>query len=315
MKVKKILKKAATIVIFFLIVSFLCFTLIKIAPGDTVRNMLGAEASGITEEQLEEMREELGLNDPLIVQYVLWLERAVHLDFGSSYINGRPVTEELAESIVPTLVLTLTSVLVMAAVTLPLGILSAVKRNTWIDKIINGFCMIFTAIPTFWLGLLCILLFAVRLHWFPTTGSLTLRGLVLPSLTLGVNMAPQYIRLLRENLIESMKKDFVVSARAKGIPEWRIFLFHIFRDSMIPVLTMFGVSLGSLLGGAVITETIFGLPGIGNLAVTALNNSDYTVLQGFLMLLGVMVFVINNVMEVLYRKINPAITLKEVDRR
>jgi peptide/nickel transport system permease protein len=310
-----VLKKILSIIGFFLVVSFICFVLIKIAPGDPVRNMLGGEAAGITEDQLEQMREELGLNDPIVVQYVLWLQRAVHLDFGTSYMTNAEVTEELAESIVPTLVLSAASLVVMAAVSLPLGILSAKKKDSIADKVINGFCMIFTAIPTFWLGLLCILLFSVKLHWFPTMGSMTVKGLVLPSVTLGVNMAPQYIKLLRENLIDSMKKDFVTSARARGIPERQIFWKHIFRDSMIPVLTVFGVSLGSLLGGAVITETIFGFPGIGKLAIDALNNSDYTVLQGFLMLLGVMVFVINNVMEILYRKINPAIALKEVDKR
>ncbi len=319
MKKRKILlsvfKKIVSIAAFFLVVSFICFILIKIAPGDPVRNMLGGEAAGITEEQLEQMRDDLGLNEPLLVQYGLWLERAVHLDFGTSYMTRKSVTEELANSIVPTLVLTLASIIVMMLVSMPLGIMAAKKKDSWFDKAVNGFCMVFTAIPTFWLGLLCILFFSVKLHWFPTMGSMTVKGLVLPSLTLGVNMAPQYIKLLRENLIDSMKKDFVTSARARGISERRIFWHHIFRDSMIPVLTVFGVSLGSLLGGAVITETIFGFPGIGKLAIDALNNNDYTVLQGFLMLLGIMVFIINNVIELLYRKINPAIALKEVDKR
>lgn len=315
MKIRKTGSKIISTIAFFLVVSFMCFILIKIAPGDPVRNMLGVDAGGITQEQLDEIRASLGLDQPLLVQYGLWLKKAVHLDFGTSYMSHRAVTGELGRSILPTLVLSAASLLVMMIVSLPFGIIAALHKDSLADKAINGFCMVFTSIPTFWLGLLCIQIFSVKFHLFPTTGSMSLRGLFLPSLTLGVNMAPQYIRMLRENLIESREKDFIMTARAKGIPENRIFWLHIFRDSMIPVLTVFGVSLGNLLGGAVITETIFGFPGIGKLAIDALNNSDYTMLQGFLMLLGVMVFVINNVMELLYRIVNPAIALKEVDRK
>jgi peptide/nickel transport system permease protein len=316
MNAKKIANKIVSTAVFFLFLSICCFVLIKMAPGDTVRNMLGVDSGSITMEQLEQIRTQLGLNQPLYIQYWLWLQKAVQLDFGNSYISQRPVVLEILRSLESTLVLSAGSLLVMVLVSLPLSIFAAVYRDSWFDRAVTGFCMTFTSIPTFWLCLLMLQFFSVELHLFPTIGDIgNPISMVLPCLTLGVNMAPQYINLLRQNLLESKEKDFVRSARARGIPEYRIFILHILRDSMIPVLTVFGVSLGSLLGGAVITENIFTIPGIGKLAIDAIHSNDYTVLQGFLMVLGAMVFMVNNILDVLYGIINPAISLKEMEKR
>lgn len=313
---KKVFSKIVTTILFFLTLSIVCFLIIKIAPGDPVKNLLGVNSGSATEEEYNELKESLGLNKPIYEQYVLWLEKAVKLDFGRSYMTQRPVTSELLRCIKPTALLASLAIIVMVLVSLPLGILAAIYKGSLFDRIVNGFCMMFTSVPTFWLGLLLIQLFSVNLRWLPTTGDIEKPiSLILPSLTLGLNMSPQYIKLLRENLISSRNKDFIRSARAKGIPEGRIFFFHSLRDCLIPVVTVFGVSLGSLLGGTVITEAIFSLPGIGKLALDALTRGDYTVIQGYLMLLGFIVFIINNVLDITYRIINPEIALKEEKNR
>lgn len=308
-------KKVFETLLFFLILTFISFLVVKLAPGDPVRNILGVDDLTATAEQIEALREELGLNKPIIVQYGMWLGRLVQLDLGQSVMTHKSVVSEIASAFPATLILTFSSLFVMLLMALPLGILAALYRDSFIDKFANGFSLFGTSIPGFWLGLIIIDLFAVRLKLFPAMGIGGISHLVLPSLTLGISMAPPYIRLLRASIIESKQKDFVRAARARGIDEKSIFFFHIFRDSLLPVVTVFGVSLGSLLGGTVITEVIFGYPGLGKLAIEAIVKRDYAVIQGFILFMGVMVFIINTLLDRSYRWINPAIVIKEVEQR
>ena len=307
-------KKIFETVLFFLILTFVSFIVVKSAPGDPVRNILGVDDLTATKAQIEELREELGLNKPILVQYLNWLGRLVRLDLGQSVMTHKSVVSEIFGAFPATLVLALSSLFMMALISFPLGILAAVFKGSWIDRFANGFSLLGTAIPGFWLGLIIINIFAVKLHLFPAMGIGSFKHLVLPSLTLGISMAPPYIRLLRSSLIESRSREFVRAVRARGVDEKHIFFFHVLRDSLLPVVTVFGVSLGSLLGGTVITEVIFGYPGLGKLAIDAIIKRDYAVIQGFILFLGVLVFIINNLLDRIYRIINPAIAIKEKEQ-
>ncbi|HWR39976.1 MAG TPA: nickel ABC transporter permease [Patescibacteria group bacterium] len=308
-------RKLLETVAFLFLLTVISFFLIKLAPGDPVRNILGAEDLVVTQAQIDELRKEMGLDQPLYLQYAHWFGKLTQLDLGKSITTHRDVVTEIVRVVPATLTLALSSLLVMSVIAFPLGILSALYRGSLVDKFANVFSLFGTSIPGFWLGLILIDLFAVRLGWLPTMGIGKISHLVLPSLTLGISMAPPYIRLLRASLIESMQKDYIRAARARGIGPVHIFFFHILRDSLLPVLTLFGVSLGSLLGGTVITEVLFGYPGLGSLAVTALLKKDYAVVQGFLLFMGIIAFAVNSLMDQFYRLANPAISIKEVEQR
>lgn len=308
-------KRICDTILFFLLLTFASFLIVMVAPGDPVRNILGVEDLVASQEQIDELREDMGLNDPIYVQYSRWLWKILHLNMGTSVMTKRDVFTEIIRAFPATLILTISSLFVTFLISMPLGTLSAFYKGRWIDRLTNGYCMVATSIPGFWLGLILIGLFAVKLRLLPAMGIGSLNHLVLPSVTLGISMSPPYIRLLRASLIESKQKDFVRAARARGIGEKNIFIFHILRDSLIPVVTVFGVSLGSLLGGTVVTEVIFGYPGLGKLAVDAILKRDYALIQGFVLMVGVMVYLINFTLDRTYRWINPAIGIKESDQK
>ncbi len=311
---KRFTNKLLNTCLFFIVLSFVSFMVMKLAPGDPVRNILGIDSAMVTQEEIDELTQEMGLDQPLLVQYGIWLEKAVKLDLGTSIMTKRPVFGELVKAAVPTLKLTAVSMTAMLIIAIPLGVAAAFMKGSIIDRFANGFCMVGTAIPGFWLGLLLLQLFAVKLHMFPVGGSTGDNYLFLPSLTLGISMAPPYIRLLRQSLLETLEKDFVRSAVARGIPFGRIFYFHILRDSILPIITLFGVTLGSLLGGTVVTEVLFSYPGIGKLAIDAIGKRDYTMIQGFLLFLGFAVFIVNTIIDRLHVIINPEFALKERER-
>ena len=257
----------------------------------------------------------MGYDQPISIQYLNWLKKALKFDFGISSMSQRPVVDEILMAIPRTLILTGISILFLIFITVPLGILAAIFRGSFIDKFADLVSVAGTAVPGFWLGLLLIQIFAVKLNIFPTMGMGGLKHLFLPALTLGINMAPPYVRLLRQSILQSKEKDFVRSARAKGVKESTIFFKHILRDSLMPVLTVFGVSIGSLLGGAVVVEVIFGFPGMGKLAVDAIGHNDYNLIQAYLIFLGLGVYIINNLMDLSYRFVDPSIKIKGDESR
>ncbi|MEC1536465.1 ABC transporter permease [Bacillus sonorensis] len=312
---KLIAKRLFELILFLFLLSFISFAFMKAAPGDPVKQMLRVDDVAVTDEQIEEFKEELGFNKPIYIQYWNWFKRFFQLDFGHSYTTGQPVITELSRTFPATLLLTGTSLLVMLLISVPIGTLSALYRDRWLDHTGRLLALIGAALPSFWLGLILIDLFSVRLNWLPSMGAGTFKHLILPSLTLGIAMSGVYVRLVRSSLIESLGQDFIRSARARGISETRIFWFHAFRHCLVPVITIFGVSLGSLLGGTVIIEVLFAYPGVGKLVVDAIIQRDYPIIQGYILFMGIAVVLINLFIDLSYQYLNPEIRIKEAGRR
>ncbi|MFD9625241.1 nickel ABC transporter permease [Peribacillus muralis] len=299
------------VVIFVLVITFISFLFVRLAPGDPVLSILQVDEVSITSEQVQELREELGFNDPLFVQYGHWFIDFIQLDFGNSYLTNQPVMEMIMSGLPATLELAVGALLVMLCIAIPLGSLAALYRGSWIDQISRAVSLVGAAIPSFWLGLLLIDLFAVRWGALPTMGRDGFRSLILPSVTLGLAITSVYVRLLRSSLIDSLSHAFITAARSRGISEMRIFFVHAFRYSLPPVITVFGVSLGSLIGGVVVIEVIFAYPGIGKLVVDSIRSRDYPVIQGYLLVMAIIVFIVNSAVDLSYLYLNPELRLKE----
>ncbi|MEB4783274.1 ABC transporter permease [Paenibacillus jamilae] len=308
---QSIAKKFLTFMLFFLILSFVSFCLLKLVPGDPVRSILRVDDVAVSNQQIADMRSQLGLDQPLPVQYGKWLVQLLQLDFGQSYLTHRPVLTEFIEKLPYTLLLTGGSLFIMLLIALPLGTLSALYRNRWIDSASRVFALIGSSIPSFWLGLLFIEWFAVKLRILPSMGDGTIFHLVLPSLTLGLAMAAVYVRMIRASLIESSGQDFIKAAQARGISPVRIFFRHMFRHSLVPLITVFSESIGSLLGGTVVIEVLFAYPGLGKWIVDAIAARDYPIIQGYTIFMAVFIICLNILVELSYRWINPEIALKE----
>lgn len=303
--------KFVEVLFFLLFITFISFLFIRLAPGDPVLTILNVDELSVSQEQVEALREEMGFNDPLLVQYGLWLLKFVQLDFGSSYITGQPVMDVIVTGLPATLELAVGALIVMLIVSIPLGSLSALYRNSWIDQLSRILSILGAAVPSFWLGLIFIDLFGVRLNWLPIMGRDGWITLVLPSLTLGLAISSVYVRLLRSSLLDSLSQEFIRAARARGLSERRIFFVHAFRHSLPPVITFFGVSLGSLIGGVLVIEVLFAYPGVGKLVVDAIRQRDYPLIQGYILMMAVIVFIVNTGVDLSYRYLNPEMKLKE----
>lgn len=304
-------RKFFEILIFMLFITFVSFLFVRLAPGDPVLTILNVDELSVNQEQVEELREEMGFNKTLLVQYGLWLLKFIKLDFGVSYVTGQPVMDMILIGLPATIELSVGALIVMLVVSIPLGSLSALYRNSWIDQVSRTLSILGAAIPSFWLGLIFIELFGVRVNWFPTMGRDGFISLILPSLTLGLAISSVYVRLLRSSLLDSLGQEFIRAARARGLSEKRIFLVHAFRHSLPPVITVFGVSLGSLIGGVVVIEVLFAYPGIGKLVVDAIRQRDYPLIQGYILIMAIIVFIVNACVDISYRYLNPEMRLKE----
>ncbi len=304
-------RKFLEILIFMLFITFVSFLIVRLAPGDPVLTILNVDELSVNQEQVEALREEMGFNEPLLVQYGLWLLKFIQLDFGVSYVTGQPVMEMILTGLPATMELAIGALLVMLVISIPLGSLSALYRNSWVDQFGRTLSVLGAAIPSFWLGLILIELFGVRVNWLPTMGRDGFTSLVLPSLTLGLAISSVYVRLLRSSLLDSLSQEFIRAARARGISEKRIFVMHAFRHSLPPVITVFGVSLGSLIGGVVVVEVLFAYPGLGKLVVDAIRQRDYPVIQGYILIMAIVVFIVNACVDLSYRYLNPEMKLKE----
>lgn len=296
---------------FMLFITFISFLFIRLAPGDPVLTILNVDELSISQEQVDALREEMGFNQPLLVQYGHWLLHFFQLDFGNSYVTGQPVMDMIFMGLPATMELGIGAIIVMLIVSIPLGSLSALYRNSWIDQVSRILSILGAAIPSFWLGLIFIDLFGVRLNWLPTMGRDGFISLILPSLTLGLAISSVYVRLLRSSLLDSLSQEFIRAARTRGLSERRIFLVHALRHSLPPVITVFGVSLGSLIGGVVVVEVLFAYPGIGKMVVDAIRQRDYPLIQGYILIMAILVFIVNTCVDVSYRYLNPEMKLKE----
>jgi peptide/nickel transport system permease protein len=281
--------------------------LIHVIPGDPVEVMLGESAQPADRETL---RHVLGLDLPLHQQWWNYFNALMHLDFGTSLFSHRPIVDLLLERIPATLYLSVVSLLVAIALALPLGLLAAVRQHTPLDYGAMGFALFGMSIPNFWLGPLLIMVGALWLGWFPVSGQEGWQSVVLPALTLGTAMAAILARMIRSSVLEVLGEDFMRTARAKGLSETRAVILHALPNSLLPVLTLLGLQLGGLLGGAVITETVFAWPGLGLLMIEAIQQRDYPVVQAAVLCISLTYILVNLLTDLLYAWLDPRIQLK-----
>ena len=285
-------------------VSIIVFSIIRLLPGDPARALAGVQA---TPEYIEQVRERYGLNDPLYVQYGRFMGGLVTGDLGDSTFSRRPVTTEIGERFPRTLILASISLLIATVVGVSAGIVSATRRNSIFDNASMLVALVGVAAPVFWMALMLQLLFSVYLGWLPATGMGGVSHLILPSITLGMASAALMARITRSSMLDVLKQDFITTARAKGLAERVVVYKHALKNALIPVVTVLGLQFGILLGGAVLTETVFAWPGVGRLLVDAILRRDYPVVQGTVMLLALLFVVINLVVDVVYAYLDPRI--------
>jgi peptide/nickel transport system permease protein len=310
-----VLRRTAQSLVALLGVSIVVFLLIHLVPGDPIRAALGTR---FEPEIYQLLRERSGLDQPLAVQFVDWLGRAVQGDLGVSFRSGAPVTTVLAARIPPTAALAVASLVVGIVVAIPAGILAAVRQGKAADYLATGFSQIGVSIPDFWYGIMLILLFSVSLGWLPPLGYTEFgedpvdffRRLILPAITAGVVTGAILTRFVRSSVLEALNADHVRLARAKGLPERYILRHHVLRNAWIPIVTVTGLQLGTLLGGIVIVEVVFAWPGLGRLALDAVERRDYPVLQGAVLFMAAAFLFINLLVDLLYAKLDPRIAVR-----
>lgn len=290
-------------------ISVLVFSVIHLVPGDAAMAILGRQK--ITEERVAELREQLGLNDPLYVQYGRYLSNALKGDLGTSIRNNLPVSKYIGDQLPSTFALAMSALLVALSIGAILGLVAALQHGTWVDTLVMGLSVSGLSIPTFWMGLLLILFFSVRLKLFPSiSNGSSFADLFLPALTLGLPEAAVVARMVRASMLDVLNKDYITTARAKGLTESLVILKHALRNALIPVVTFVGLQMAYLLGGAAIVETMFARQGIGRLAVQAIYNRDYPMVQGVVLVTAFIYVVINTLTDITYVWLNPKIRLK-----
>ena len=304
--------RVAGMLIVMAIVATIVFFITRLAPGDPAAIMLGDQA---TAADIAKLRASYGLDKPLPVQFAYWVGQLVRGNLGESIFLQRPVTQALMERAEPTLFLTLFSILIATAIGVPCGIIAAVWRGKVADQIFSGFAMLGASIPSFWFGLILMQIFAVGLGLFPVAGygdpgaplAQRLHHLVLPSIVLGVVNSALILRFTRASMLDVLSDDHIRTARAKGLSESRVILHHALRNALIPVITVLGLTFALLIGGAIVTETVFGLPGVGNLVVSAVLRRDYPVIQGALLVIAGLYVLINLAIDLLYLVVDPRV--------
>lgn len=304
---KYIFKRLLQLIPILLGVSFITFALMYIAPSDPAEMKLSAQGTAVSQEIIDETREEMGLNKPFIEQYLTWLLSFLKGDLGLSYVDNLPVSKKIVSALPSTIILALSSMLLTLIIAIPLGVLSAVKQNRFIDYLIRFFTFVGTSIPNFFLALVLIYVFAMQLNLLPVLASGSIKGLILPTVALATVMVSKYIRQVRAAVLEELKKDYVMGARSRGIQEKVILFKNVLRNSMITVVTLVGLSIGSLLGGAAVVETIFVWRGLGKMVVDAIGARDYPVIQGFVVWMAVIYVLVNLLTDLSYHLLDPRV--------
>jgi ABC-type dipeptide/oligopeptide/nickel transport system permease component len=294
-------------------VSLLVFAVLHLAPGDPAAIMLGAQA---TKEDVQRLHRDLGLDQPLVVQYVSWIGQVARGDLGRSIPLGRAVLPEVLLRFKATLLLTAGALAIAVVLGLVAGIVSAVKQYSWLDRLSMGVAVTGVSLPVFWTGIMLIIVFALQLQWFPSSGMSSPYGsgvadvlwhLVLPALTLGTASAAALARLTRSSVLEIIRQDYVRSARAKGLAERAVIARHVLKNAINPIITVLGVQIGFLLGGAILTETVFSWPGLGSMMVRAIQARDYPLVQGGVLLIATTFVLVNLAVDLLYAIFDPRI--------
>lgn len=306
---KYIIRRLFQLIPILLGITLLSFALMQSSKTDAV-DLLYQDAGNVASEKVkEEMRKELGLDKPFIVQYITWLGNVLKGDMGVSYVMKKPVFTEFMKRLPNTIALTISSILVTFIVSVPLGILSAVKQNKFTDYIIRFFTFIGNSLPGFFLSLILIYVFSLKLNLLPVMGNNGLKSLILPTLTLSISMSSKYTRQIRATVLEELNKEYVLGLRARGVKEKRILYVNVLKVALLTVVTLLGLSIGSLLGGTAIVESIFMWDGVGKLAVDAIQMMDYPIIQAYVIWMAVIFVVINLLTDILYNYLDPRIRI------
>ncbi len=294
------------------LVAVFIFSLVNLTPGDPALLIAGDNA---TPAQVEQIRERLHLNEPLPARFAIWAGNALQLDLGVSIYSGQPVTKLIAQRIEPTFVLATVTIVITVLMAVPLGVVAAWKANSWIDRAIMGFAVLGFSVPVFVIGYLLAYVFSVNLKWFPVQGYSpladgvfeTLRSVTLPAIALAMVFAALIARVTRAAMLEVLKENHIRTARAKGLPVLRILIVHALKNAGVPVVTVIGIGLATLVGGVVVTESVFNIPGIGRLTVDAITRRDYPIVQGVILFFAAVLIVINVLVDMSYALLDPRV--------
>lgn len=302
-----IMKRILSAIPLLLIISFVCFVFINLIPSDPAEVALRIrQVPVITEDMIQEVQAELGLDKPFLIRYVSWLLDCFHGDFGISYVNPRrTVLGEMGRCLPATLQLAGVSFVIVLLFSIPIGFLCAAYKDGWLDRLMRGLIFTTTAMPPYWVGLLLIWLVSIKLDLLPTSGNGSWRHLLLPSFTVSLSYISTYIRLIRNNMLENMKQDYVLYANVRGLPQWNILVRHILKNSMHTCIVAIGMSIPQLISGTIVVENVFAWPGLGTLCVSSIFNRDYPIIQTYVLLIGVLFIVFNLLFDILQTVSDP----------
>ncbi len=288
-------------------ISFITFCLVMLAPGDPVRQMIaGNEDIVVSQLEIDALRHELGLDKPFIFQYLDWLGRVLQGNFGFSFMMRKPVADALLDALPATVILALASSVFMLVFSIPLGIYTAVKQNTWSDYLVRGLTFAGVSVPNFWMGLMLLWVFALKFNIFPIIGGeVSIENLILPMTTLGIVMTSKYTRQVRATVLEELRQDYVMGARARGLSESHILWREVLPNALLPLVTLLGLAFGSLLGGAAVVEIVFSWPGLGYTVVQAITYRDFQTVQAIVLWIAFMYMLINLIVDISYNRLDP----------
>lgn len=309
------LKRLLQLIPILLAITFLSYGMMRIAGSDVVEQKMENTSGTVSQEMIDNARAELGLDKPFVVQYFTWLGNLLRGDMGTSYVSNKPVFSTFVSKLPATLLLTAVSILLTVLISIPLGIWSAVKQNTATDYVIRTASFIGNSLPNFFVSLLLMYLFAIRLGWFPViSGGVSLQSVALPALTLAIAMSAKYLRQVRATVLDELGKDYVLGARARGVKFSTTMIKSVMKASLVTIITLLTLSIGSLLGGTAIVESIFMWDGVGKLAVDAINMRDYPIIQAYVMWMAIIYVVVNLITDLSYHFLDPRIRLGGIER-
>lgn len=309
------LKRLLQLIPILLAITFLSYGMMRIAGSDVVEQKMENTSGTVSQEMIDNARAELGLDKPFVVQYFTWLGNLLRGDMGTSYVSNKPVFSTFVSKLPATLLLTAVSILLTVLISIPLGIWSAVKQNTATDYVIRTASFIGNSLPNFFVALLLMYFFAIRLGWFPViSGGVSLQSVALPALTLAIAMSAKYLRQVRATVLDELSKDYVLGARARGVKFSTTLIKSVMKASLVTIITLLTLSIGSLLGGTAIVESIFMWDGVGKLAVDAINMRDYPIIQAYVMWMAIIYVVVNLITDLSYHFLDPRIRLGGIER-
>lgn len=303
-------KRLLQLIPILLAITFLSFAMMRIAGSDAVEQKMENTGSAVSQEVVDAARAELGLDKPFLTQYFVWLGNLLRGDMGTSYVSGREVFSTFISKLPATLLLTATSILLTVVISVPLGILAAVKQNRFTDYLIRAASFLGNSMPNFFVALLLMYFFAIRLNWFPViAGGVSLQSVAMPSLTLAIAMSAKYLRQIRATVLDELSRDYVVGAKARGVKFSVTMYRSVLKASLVTIITLLTLSIGSLLGGTAIVESIFMWDGVGKMAVDAISMRDYPIIQAYVMWMAIIYVVVNLITDLSYRFLDPRIRL------